>query len=81
MPAARMVSEIRTTRPGPNILKTARTTLGWMWTPSQISSTRLQGQSSAAPTTPGARWVKPGMALNRWVTCLAPARKAAREVS
>ncbi len=81
IPAARMVSEMSTTRSEPNILNTARTTLGWMCTPSQISSTRLQGESSAAPTTPGARWVKPGMALKRWVTSLAPSRKASRAVS
>ena len=31
------------------------------------------GVSKAAPTTPGARWVKGGMALNRWVACRAPA--------
>ena len=52
-----------------------------MWMPSQISSTRQSGVSKAAPTTPGARWVKAGMALNRWVTWLAPAAKAAMAVS
>ena len=76
-----MVSLTSTTRSAPNSLNTARTTDGWIWMPSQISSTQQSGVSKAAPTTPGARWVKGGMALNRWVTWLAPAAKAAMAVS
>ena len=46
-----------------------------------FGSTLHRGVSRAAPTTPGARWLKAGMALNRWVTCRAPRRKASIEVS
>ena len=38
-PVAIILSLIRITRSSPNILKVVRTTLGWMWIPSAISST------------------------------------------
>ena len=67
-----MVSDISTTRSAPKSLNTARTTAGCICTPSQMSSTLHSGESNAAPTTPGARWLNGGIALKRCVASRAP---------
>ena len=51
---------------GPNIA-------GCTWNVSQIISAYSVLQDSAAPGMPGSRWFSGDMALNRWVTWVAPA--------
>ena len=72
-PQAAMESEITIPR-SPRARKAAFSTALWMWTPSQITSAR-QSPARAAPASPGSRWCRPVMALNRWVTWVAPAAK------
>ena len=72
---------MRIMRGAPNRRKVFLTIQGWIWMPSQISSGMTSGSSAAAPTTAGSLWVGTGMALYRWVICLAPARIALTAVS
>ena len=81
IPVALMLSLIRIIRSAPIIWKVARTEDGWIWMPSQMISAIACGQSAAAPIMPGSRWCSGGMALNRWVTWLAPAAKAFSAIS
>ena len=76
MPLARMES-LTISALSPSSRKAARSTAGWMWKPSQISSPRTRLSSNIAPTTPGFRWWRPLMALNRWVAWVTPLSKAA----
>lgn len=81
IPVARIASLIKIMRSLPNMRKALRMTDGWMWMPSQMISAIACGQSAAAPIMPGSRWCSGGMALNRWVTWLAPAAKAFSAIS
>ena len=51
-----------------------------MCTPSQMSSA-IAPLSATAPTTPGARWEKGGIAWYRWMARDAPRRNASIAVS
>ena len=57
-------------------LKTSLITDGWTWCPSATSSTETSFLVRAAPTGPGARCPRGGIALKRWATWRAPREKA-----
>ena len=58
----------------------SRSAAGCTCTRSAISDGVSRGSSSAAPATPGSRWLNGAMPLNRCVTSVAPASAAARLV-
>src|SRR4051812_41832894 len=68
-----MASVTKATRSGRLARASRRTTAGWMWWPSAITSHVTSSRSSTAPTTPGSRWCSSGMPLNVWVAWRGPA--------
>src|SRR5690606_9584327 len=76
-PAAAMASVTRAMSVGPSAPPAARRNLSATWAPSAISPQVTRSSARIAAATPGARWSRPDMALNRCVAWRKPQPKAA----